>query len=245
MGIIEEAVHAPGVSRRVMGFAGSSDERQEGRTWWRGDSRIGTARGPAMVPGDKPNAGLRDIAVSLSCRAAGAIVERKTALPLFFDWAFEDGNVIGFAKVGREQSVLIASTRETVGNLCGIVRRPPDLVRTGWRRAVWSGTAGDWRGKSVRIIRGVRTHALGTIHVVVFHAIHRVSDPGLLEVVDASGLLGFRFGPGQSRKEHGREDCDNRDDDKQFDERKCIDREPVAGGRRWKEERQAVLFHQR
>jgi hypothetical protein len=39
----------------------------------------------------------------------------------------------------------------------------------------------------------------------------------LLEVIDACGAGSFVLGRGQCRQEQGREDRDDRDDDKQFD----------------------------
>jgi len=44
------------------------------------------------------------------------------------------------------------------------------------------------------------------------------SDSKLLDVVRACGLLSLELGLGQSRQEHPREDRDDGDDDKQFNE---------------------------
>ena len=44
-------------------------------------------------------------------------------------------------------------------------------------------------------------------------------DADLFQIVDALCGLSFDFGGGQSRKEHGRKDCDNGNDDEKFDQR--------------------------
>ena len=48
--------------------------------------------------------------------------------------------------------------------------------------------------------------------------IHSPNDAPLLEIGFAVGHVGLRFGAGQSRQEHGRQNGDNGDDDQQFDE---------------------------
>jgi hypothetical protein len=53
-----------------------------------------------MVPGNQANARLSDKSIPLSGRTASAVVEGESTLPLLFDRALENGDVVGFAEVG-------------------------------------------------------------------------------------------------------------------------------------------------
>jgi hypothetical protein len=84
---------------------------------------------------------------------------------------------------------------------------------------------------------------LRTVHVVVIHAVHRVSNASLFEVVDAGGLLGFGFGASERRQEHCGKDGNDCDDDEQLDEREGVKGLLARCRRTRTEERAGVLFH--
>src|SRR5262245_49137131 len=107
VGVVEEAVHPVVVPWRVVGLARRTDDREERWTWWRGDAGVRTARRAAMVPRDKPKAGLCDEAVALACRAASRVVHGVAALPLPLDGASEDAAaVVGCAQKRGKQAIL-------------------------------------------------------------------------------------------------------------------------------------------
>ncbi len=57
--------------------------------------------------------------------------------------------------------------------------------------------------------------------VVVVGAVHLLGKGDLLGIAQASGSLGGFFGLGEDGEEDGGEDRDDRDNDEEFDKRKC------------------------
>jgi len=204
-----------------MRLARSPDEWHERRSRRNTDSGIGTPGRPPMVPRDEPSACLRHKAVALTRRASRRVIHRVTALPLLFYRAHENAHGrVGSPQKMRQQPVLEPCACRTIRHLCRIVRRPPDFVGTGRRRTVWRRAARHGRRQAMRVIGSVRTEPLRTIHITVIAAIHRVRETHLLQITETSRLLRPRSGSGECRQQHARENCNDRNDHEQFNDRK-------------------------
>src|SRR5690242_18555149 len=58
------------------------------------------------------------------------------------------------------------------------------------------------------------------IAVAIVSAPNTERETNLLEIVDAADFLSLALGGGEGRQQHGRENCDDRNNDEEFDERK-------------------------
>ena len=81
----------------------------------------------------------------------------------------------------------------------------------------------NWRAVGCRIGRAGRGLTLGDgggqMLVIVLNILHE-SQTNLLHIGQALGLARFLTGLGKHGKQNRRQDCDNRNDDEQLDERK-------------------------
>src|SRR5947209_7089443 len=179
MYVIMKAIEPAAMTGWIERLARSADERQERRKRRTADPGIGTAGSAAVIPGDKAIAGLGDEAVALGGWAASAVIHGIAALPLLFNRALENRDVIGVAEKWREQTVFVTSARGAIRDLAWIIRSPPDFIGTGRWRCVWARATGNRRGQSVGIAGRVRTKALRAVHIVVIAAVQCMGQSGL------------------------------------------------------------------